>query len=159
MFLGKVPYGLADNLGEQRLGTSWIYDYIATRYWIQHILVQHWFSFNEYNRDTRLHSRRLDTPVLISALGVIWCWKLETVQYIPFNMTSFANKMQIFLWQITKRNHYCITSKKKNYFTFQKLNAHISTYEFGYYNDKYKLLPVTEQNFTSNDNSLKQHSN
>ena len=58
----------------------------------------------------------------------------------------------------SKRSLYYITSKKTNYFTFEKLNGHISIDEFSYYNSKYKPSPVNEQKFTSNDNSLKQHS-
>ena len=34
---------------------------------------------------------------------------------------------------------------------------HISRYDFGYYNDKNKPSPISEQKFSSNDNSLKQH--
>ena len=56
------------------------------------------------------------------------------------------------IWCKTNLHH--IPSKKSNYFTLKKP----STYEFGYYNGHYKPSPVTEQKFTSNDNSLKQHS-
>jgi hypothetical protein len=47
--------------------------------------------------------------------------------------------------------------KVEHYFTLEVLNNHISRYDFGYYNDKNKPSPISEQKFSSNDNSLKQH--
>ena len=43
-------------------------------------------------------TQRFNTPVLVSSSGVISC--RNSRPYILDNMTSFANKMQIFLLQI-----------------------------------------------------------
>ena len=47
--------------------------------------------------------------------------------------------------------------KEEHYFTLEELNGHISRYDFGYYNDKNRPSPITQQKFSSNNNSLKQH--
>ncbi|XP_028407455.1 uncharacterized protein LOC114530067 [Dendronephthya gigantea] len=41
--------------------------------------------------------------------------------------------------------------------TLEDLNGRIAKFDFGYYNDKNKPSPITEQKLSSNDHSLKQH--
>jgi hypothetical protein len=47
--------------------------------------------------------------------------------------------------------------KVEHYLSLDILNDRITRYDFGYYNDKNKPSPITEQKLLSNDNSLKQH--
>ena len=47
--------------------------------------------------------------------------------------------------------------KMHRLFTLEELNTRIAKFDFGYYNDKNKPSPITEQKLSSNDNSLKQH--
>lgn len=47
--------------------------------------------------------------------------------------------------------------KVQHYLTLEELNGRISSYDFGYPNNKNKPTLICEQRFSSNDNSLKQH--
>ena len=47
--------------------------------------------------------------------------------------------------------------KVEHYLTLEVLNSRIAKYDFGYYNDKNRPSPITEQKLSSNDNNLKQH--
>lgn len=47
--------------------------------------------------------------------------------------------------------------KVEHHLTLEELNGRIARYDFGYYNDKNKPSLISEQKFSSNDNSLKQH--
>ena len=47
--------------------------------------------------------------------------------------------------------------KMHRLFTLEELNARIARFDLGYYNDKNKPSPITEEKLSSNDNSLKQH--
>ncbi len=47
--------------------------------------------------------------------------------------------------------------KVDSFFSLEELNRRIGKFDFGYYNDKNKPAPITEQKLSSNDNSLKQH--
>ena len=47
--------------------------------------------------------------------------------------------------------------KTEGFLTLDELNSRISKFDFGYYNDKNKPSPITEQKLSSNHNSLKQH--
>ena len=47
--------------------------------------------------------------------------------------------------------------KVEHYLTLEVLNSRISKYDFGYYNDKNRPSPITEQKLSSNDKNLKQH--
>ena len=47
--------------------------------------------------------------------------------------------------------------KTERYFTLDELNHRLSTFDYGYYNDKNKPTPITDQKLSSNDNNLRQH--
>ena len=59
--------------------------------------------------------------------------------------------------------HYEMKEMMKNFITIEgfltvdELNRRISKFDFGYYNDKNKPSPITDQKLSSNDKSLKQH--
>ena len=47
--------------------------------------------------------------------------------------------------------------KTEGFLTLDELNSRISKFDYGFYNDKNKPSPKTEQKLSSNDNRLKQH--
>ena len=47
--------------------------------------------------------------------------------------------------------------KTERYFTLNELNHRLSIFDYGYYNDKNKPTPITDQKLSSNDNNLRQH--
>ena len=47
--------------------------------------------------------------------------------------------------------------KTERYFTLNELNHRLSTFDYGYYNDKNKPTPITDQKLSSSDNNLRQH--
>ena len=82
------------------LNETKVYDYIATRYEIQHIILPQWFSFNDCNCHKTLHPRRRVSTVQSLCFHHGWSEVENSRPGIVDNMTSFAHTMAIFLWQI-----------------------------------------------------------